>query len=188
MKKQIKPYPKNAKQHPEKQIELIARSIQRFGWQQPIKLGKDGYIIVGHGRHLAYEKYKDTYSLKVPWVIDDEGKTIQGEAAAKHRIKQEQDGKYYSYPTEREIIRDNTNINIKVNPNILAKREWQTPEEIATQRQQVRQESSNNPLNQWGLSAIKPSNFTRENVAQMSQGLESMFRVNDKPNFFDGLS
>jgi DNA modification methylase len=75
----IKPYDKNAKQHPEKQVELIARSIQRFGWQQPIKLGLDGFIIVGHGRYMAYEKYGQKYSLKEPWVIDENGKTISGE-------------------------------------------------------------------------------------------------------------
>ena len=76
---EIKPYDKNAKQHPEKQVELIARSIQRFGWQQPIKLGLDGFIIVGHGRYMAYEKYGQKYSLKEPWVIDENGKTISGE-------------------------------------------------------------------------------------------------------------
>lgn len=50
---EIKPYPKNAKLHPAEQVELIAKSIKRFGWQQPIVVDKDHTIIVGHGRWLA---------------------------------------------------------------------------------------------------------------------------------------
>lgn len=32
----IKPYSKNAKKHPKKQIEQIAASIKEFGFQQPL--------------------------------------------------------------------------------------------------------------------------------------------------------
>jgi len=61
----LKPYEKNAKKHPEKQVDLIAKSLERFGWQQPIKVGKDLEILVGHGRLLAYEKYPER--IKEPW-------------------------------------------------------------------------------------------------------------------------
>lgn len=76
----IVPYPANAKLHPDTQLELIAKSISRFGWQQPIKVGKDNVIIAGHGRWLAYEKYKDKYEMKEPWIINEEGETISGQA------------------------------------------------------------------------------------------------------------
>jgi DNA modification methylase len=76
----ITPYEKNAKEHPPKQIELIARSITRFGWQQPIKVGKDGVIIAGHGRYMAYQQYAEKLELKPMWVIDEKGVTISGEA------------------------------------------------------------------------------------------------------------
>ena len=49
----IKPYFKNAKEHPEKQIKKIANSIKEFGFNQPIVLDKDDVIIVGHGRYIA---------------------------------------------------------------------------------------------------------------------------------------
>ena len=49
----IKPYPKNAKQHPKKQIEQIAASIKEFGFNQKIVVDKDNVIIVGHGRYEA---------------------------------------------------------------------------------------------------------------------------------------
>ena len=49
----IKPYPRNSKQHKESQIKKIAASINEFGWGQPIVIDKKGVIIVGHGRYLA---------------------------------------------------------------------------------------------------------------------------------------
>ena len=49
----IKPYEKNAKKHPKKQIEAVAKSIKEFGFNQPIVLDKDNVIIVGHGRFEA---------------------------------------------------------------------------------------------------------------------------------------
>lgn len=55
----IKPYPKNAKRHPDKQLKQIALSLKEYGWQQPIVVDKNGVIIVGHGRWEAYKKYPD---------------------------------------------------------------------------------------------------------------------------------
>ena len=49
----VKPYSKNAKKHPKKQIEQVAASIKAFGFNQPIVIDKQGVIIVGHGRFEA---------------------------------------------------------------------------------------------------------------------------------------
>lgn len=49
----IEPYGKNAKIHPEKQVQKIADSIREFGFNQAIVVDKDNVIIVGHGRYLA---------------------------------------------------------------------------------------------------------------------------------------
>lgn len=46
----VKPYHKNAKKHPKKQIEQIAASIGAFGFNQPIVVDTDNVVIVGHGR------------------------------------------------------------------------------------------------------------------------------------------
>ena len=51
----IKPYSKNAKKHPKKQIEQIKNSIKKFGMNQPIVVDKNGVIIVGHGRYEALQ-------------------------------------------------------------------------------------------------------------------------------------
>lgn len=48
----IKPYKRNAKLHPQEQIEQIKRSIQQFGFNDPIGIWH-GEIVEGHGRYLA---------------------------------------------------------------------------------------------------------------------------------------
>ena len=62
----IRPYEKNAKKHPDKQLEQIARSLAEFGWQQPIVVDKAGVIIVGHGRWAAYQKFGQEFGIKEP--------------------------------------------------------------------------------------------------------------------------
>lgn len=49
----LKPYEKNAKKHPKKQVQQVADSIKEFGFNQPIVADKDNVIIVGHGRWMA---------------------------------------------------------------------------------------------------------------------------------------
>lgn len=57
---EITPYKKNAKAHPEKQIQQIANSIKEFGFNQPIVVDKKRIIIVGHGRYEAAKLLKLT--------------------------------------------------------------------------------------------------------------------------------
>jgi len=47
---EIKPYPANAKKHTKKQIEMVANSIKRFGFVQPIVIDKDHEVVIGHCR------------------------------------------------------------------------------------------------------------------------------------------
>ena len=54
----IKPYPKNTKKHPAEQISNIAKSIEKYGFIQPIVLDKNNEIVIGHGRILASKKLK----------------------------------------------------------------------------------------------------------------------------------
>ncbi len=54
----VKPYGLNSKKHDERQVDGIINSIQRFGFDQPIVVDKDGVIIKGHGRRLASIKLK----------------------------------------------------------------------------------------------------------------------------------
>ena len=46
---QLKPHPSNSKKHHKKQVEAIADSIKRYGFNIPIVV-RNGYILAGHGR------------------------------------------------------------------------------------------------------------------------------------------
>lgn len=53
----IKPYKRNAKKHPQEQIEQIINSINAFGMNDPIGVwGEDNVIVEGHGRYLALKE------------------------------------------------------------------------------------------------------------------------------------
>lgn len=50
---EIKVFEQNAKKHDEHQVDLISKSIEQFGFNQPIVLDKNNEIVVGHGRYFA---------------------------------------------------------------------------------------------------------------------------------------
>ena len=53
----LTPYDKNAKQHPESQIQQIIKSIEAFGMDDPIAVWGDNNLVVeGHGRLLACQR------------------------------------------------------------------------------------------------------------------------------------
>lgn len=70
---EIKPYGKNAKKHPDKQIKQVAESIEAFGFNQPIVVDKDDVVIVGHGR-LAAALYLGLAEVPVLKIDIDEEK------------------------------------------------------------------------------------------------------------------
>ena len=49
----LRPYARNARTHSPKQIKQIARSIERFGFNNPLLIDDEDQIIAGHGRLLA---------------------------------------------------------------------------------------------------------------------------------------
>ena len=51
---EVKPNPKNPNQHPEEQIDLLAKIIQVQGWRKPITVStRSGLVVSGHGRLMA---------------------------------------------------------------------------------------------------------------------------------------
>ena len=46
----LRPSPNNARTHSKKQLKQIARSIERFGFVNPVLISDDFEIIAGHGR------------------------------------------------------------------------------------------------------------------------------------------
>ena len=54
--KDLKPYEKNAKKHPDEQVEHIANSIKEFGFRQPLVIDANNVVVIGHGRLMAAKK------------------------------------------------------------------------------------------------------------------------------------
>ena len=50
------PYENNARTHSEEQVDKIVKSIEEFGFINPVLVNKDNVIIAGHGRVMAAKK------------------------------------------------------------------------------------------------------------------------------------
>ena len=50
------PYERNAKQHDERQLKNLMKSITDFGFTQPLVIDKDNVIVIGHGRYEAAKR------------------------------------------------------------------------------------------------------------------------------------
>lgn len=80
---------------------------------------------------------------------------------------------------------DATKVVTKNRPELTSKvARNKTDQEIADERQYIREQSNKNPLNTFS-GIVQSSNWTRENLSDSAKGLESQFRNSDKPNFFD---
>lgn len=74
------PYERNAKTHSQEQIINVAKSIDKYGWKQPIVVDSDFVIVIGHCRYLAAEYLKLD---RVPVVVASD---LTKEQAAELRI------------------------------------------------------------------------------------------------------
>ena len=53
----LKPYERNARKHKKDDVDMIVRSIEEFGFDDPIGVwGDKNFIVEGHGRLLAAKK------------------------------------------------------------------------------------------------------------------------------------
>src|SRR5271170_6492373 len=50
---EVKADPRNPRKHCRAQVQAIAKSIEAFGFNAPILIGKSGRVIAGHGRREA---------------------------------------------------------------------------------------------------------------------------------------
>lgn len=64
-KEELKPYANNAKVHTAEQVEQIKKSIEEFGFNDPIALWHDNEVIEGHGRLLAVMEMEDIEEVPV---------------------------------------------------------------------------------------------------------------------------
>ena len=65
----LRKYANNTKEHTPEQVREIAKSIERFGFRQPIAVDSNHVIVIGHGRLMAAKQLR---LKEVPvTVIDD---------------------------------------------------------------------------------------------------------------------
>jgi len=64
----LKACPRNAKKHDVVQVQQIARSIEMFGFNNPVLVDSDGEIIAGHGRFAAAQLLQ---LEKIPCIVLD---------------------------------------------------------------------------------------------------------------------
>lgn len=70
--KDIKPYKRNAKLHPESQITKIRDSIINFGYKDLIAVDENNVVLEGHGRLRALQQIDTTLEKEIPvWRIED---------------------------------------------------------------------------------------------------------------------
>lgn len=65
----IKPYERNPRIIPQAAVDAVARSIQAFGFRQPIVVDKNGVILAGHTRYKAAQQLGLT-EVPVVWQTD----------------------------------------------------------------------------------------------------------------------
>lgn len=75
----IKPYPRNAKKHPQSQVDNVAESIKQFGFVQPIVIDGKGCIIIGHCRYEASKRLglKEVPCVMLEDLSDDEVRKLR---------------------------------------------------------------------------------------------------------------
>ena len=49
----LKPFEENPNDHPADQVDMIARSIEEFGWTIPVLVDAENNVVAGHGRLMA---------------------------------------------------------------------------------------------------------------------------------------
>ena len=64
-KEELQPYANNAKVHTGEQVEQIKRSIEEFGFNDPIAVWHDNEVIEGHGRLLAVMEMDDIDTVPI---------------------------------------------------------------------------------------------------------------------------
>lgn len=71
-------YQNNAKKHPQKQIDKIKKSIEEFGFNDPIAVDENNMIIEGHGRYEALKQlgYENVECIRLSNLSEEQKKSL----------------------------------------------------------------------------------------------------------------
>lgn len=91
---ELKPFSNNNKDHPVKQVEMIANSIVQFGFQNPVIVDKEMNVIAWHGRLLAAQQLGMEL---VPCIVAE---NLTEEQVRAYRLLDNKIGDFGEYNTE----------------------------------------------------------------------------------------
>src|ERR1700694_4036696 len=96
----LRPYAGNARTHSPKQIRQISRSIERFGFNNPVLVDDDDQIIAGHGRVEAAKllNMKTVPTARLSHLSETEKKAYTGFSISRY-------GGQSLRPLKQEILR-----------------------------------------------------------------------------------
>ena len=83
----LREHPKNPRVHPESAIHKLIRSIEYYGFTNPILISKDNFILAGHARYKAMERmgYDEVPVIR----LDLQGELADAYLIADNRIQDE---------------------------------------------------------------------------------------------------
>lgn len=81
----IKPYERNPRIIPQAAVDAVARSIQAFGFRQPIVVDRNGVILAGHTRYKAAQQLGLT-EVPVVWQADITDVQARGYRIADNKV------------------------------------------------------------------------------------------------------
>lgn len=102
----IKPYDRNARKHQDHDVEAIVKSIQEFGFDDPIGIWSEKNLIVeGHGRLLAAKKLgmKEVPCIRLDHLTDEQRRAY---ALAHNKTAENSEWDFDILPDELESIVD----------------------------------------------------------------------------------
>ena len=98
---ELKPHPDNPRVHPDTAIEKLVKSIEEFGWTNPILVSEDGYVLAGHARLKAAKeaKLKEVPVIELP---------LSGSKAVEYMIADNklQDETSWDFPKLKDLLED----------------------------------------------------------------------------------
>ncbi|WP_407312079.1 site-specific DNA-methyltransferase [Desulfosporosinus sp. SB140] len=98
---ELKEHPRNPRVHPDSALDKLVKSINEFGWTNPVLVSKDGYILAGHARCKAAQK---AGLEEVPVIfLDLEGEKADAYLIADNKIQEETD---WDIPLLTDLLKD----------------------------------------------------------------------------------
>lgn len=84
---EIKEHPNNPRVHPDSAIDKLTKSIETYGFINPIIISNDGILLAGHARKKASEK--NNQAAVPALIVDLEGDEADGYLLADNRLQED---------------------------------------------------------------------------------------------------